>query len=64
MVIVKKKPGESEDKLISRFRKMVAEEEIVETIRKRQRWISKGEIRKERNKRVEIIRKQAERKNR
>lgn len=63
MVIVTKKKGESDDKLINRFRKAVADEEVIENIRRRQRWVSKGEERKEREKAKKILIKQSERKN-
>jgi small subunit ribosomal protein S21 len=52
MVTVKKKPGESEDKLISRFKQKVLRSGVLEEVRKRARFISKSEKRKEQKDRV------------
>lgn len=50
MVVVKKKQGESEDKLIARFRKLVLEEGIIDEVRDRERYKKPSERRKEKNK--------------
>ena len=47
MVVVKKKKGESDDKLISRFRKMVLDAGIVIEARERKHHTKKSEERKE-----------------
>ena len=47
MVVVKKKRGESEDKLIARFRKIVLEEGIMDEVRERERFKKASEKRKE-----------------
>ena len=51
MVVVKKKKGESEDKLISRFKKKVIEAGVLDEYRKKKRFVSKAEERKERKSR-------------
>ena len=48
MVVVKKKKGESEDKLISRFKKKVVEAGIIQEARDRSRFKKKSEKEKER----------------
>jgi ribosomal protein S21 len=47
MVVVKKKRGESEDKLIARFRKVVLEEGIMDEVRERGRHKKPSEKKKE-----------------
>ena len=47
MVVVKKKRGESEDKLIARFRKIVLDEGIMDEVRERERHKKASEKRKE-----------------
>ena len=54
MVVVKKKKGESEDKLISRFRKIVLEEGIIDEVRDRERYKKPSEKRKEKKKQVKF----------
>ena len=52
MVIVKKQKGESEDRLIARFKKEVLESGILEEVRDRQRHKTEQEKRKEKRSRV------------
>lgn len=52
MVVVTKKKGETEDKLIARFRKMVIDSGIIQEVRDRSRFKSEGEKRKERKARI------------
>ena len=52
MVIVKKQKGESEDRLIARFKKEVLEPGILEEVRDRQRHKTEPEKRKEKRSRV------------
>jgi ribosomal protein S21 len=47
MVIVKKKKGESEDKLITRFKRRVVNSGLLQEARDRSRFVSKAEKRKE-----------------
>ena len=46
MVVVKKKKGESTDRLIARFKKQVLDAGIVQEVRDRARFIPKGEKKK------------------
>ncbi|MBU0572354.1 30S ribosomal protein S21 [Patescibacteria group bacterium] len=52
MVFVKKKKGESEDRLIARFRKKVVNEGILFEIREKERYKKPSERRQEKIKRV------------
>lgn len=52
MVSVKKAKGESEDKLIARFRKKVLSSKILMEYRERERFKSASERRKERKYRI------------
>jgi ribosomal protein S21 len=52
MVVVKKKKGESEDKLIARFKKMVLDAGIIQEARDRSRHKTDAEKRKEKHARV------------
>lgn len=52
MVFVKKKKGESEDRLIARFRKKVVNEGILFEIREKERYKKPSEKRQEKIKRV------------
>ena len=54
MVVVRKKKGESEDKLIARFRKIVLEEGIIDEVRDRERYKKPSERRKEKNKQIKF----------
>ena len=47
MVMVKKKKGESEDRLIARFKKQVINSGLLQEARDRKRFKSKAEKRKE-----------------
>jgi ribosomal protein S21 len=47
MVVVKKKKGESEDKLIARFKKKVVDSGLLQEARDRQRYKTDAEKRKE-----------------
>ncbi|MBI2405788.1 MAG: 30S ribosomal protein S21 [Patescibacteria group bacterium] len=48
MTIVKKEPGESDEKLIAKFRKKVAESGILLELKKRERYIKPSRERYER----------------
>jgi ribosomal protein S21 len=52
MVIVKKKRGETEDRLISRFKKKVVNAGLLQELRDRQRYKTPSEKRKEKKARV------------
>lgn len=52
MVIVKKKKGESEDRLISRFKKKVINAGLLQELRDRQRYQTPSEKRKEKKARI------------
>ena len=52
MVVVKKKKGESEDKLISRFKKKVLNSGLLPEAREKGRFKSKSEREKERKYRI------------
>jgi ribosomal protein S21 len=52
MVVVKKKKGESDDKLISRFKKKVLNSGILQEVRDKQRYKSPSEKRKEKKARI------------
>lgn len=54
MVVVTKKKGETEDRLIARFKKKVLESGVLQEARDNQRFISDSEKRKERKKRVKF----------
>ena len=55
MVVVKKKEGESEDKLIARFRKKVIDAGIIQEYRDRSRFKSQAEKRKEKKARIKFL---------
>ena len=55
MVVVKKQKGESEDKLIARFKKSVLESGILQEARDRQRHKTNAEKRKEKKNRVKHL---------
>ncbi len=52
MVVVKRKKGESEDKLIARFRKKVVNEGVLLEIREKERYKKPSQKRQEKIKRV------------
>ena len=52
MVVVKKKKGESDDRLIARFRKKVLTSGVLPEYRERERYHKKSELRAERKKRI------------
>lgn len=52
MVIVKKKRGESDDRLIARFKKKVLNSGILQEFRDKERYTSPSEKKKEKLKRV------------
>jgi len=56
MVIVVKKKGESEDRLISRFRKKVINEGLLIELRDRERYKKPSERKKEKKYRIEHLR--------
>ena len=55
MFVVKKKKGESEDRLIARFRKKVINEGILLELRDRERFKSPSEKRKEKKYRIKHL---------
>jgi ribosomal protein S21 len=55
MVVVKKKQGESEDRLISRFRKKVLRAGIIPEARERREFKSKSEERKEKKYKIKHL---------
>jgi ribosomal protein S21 len=55
MVVVKKQKGESEDKLINRFKKKVLDEGIVIEARERKEYKPKSQIRKEKKYRLKFL---------
>lgn len=55
MVVVKKQKGESEDKLIARFKKKVVDSGILEELRERARFKPNSEKRKEKQKRIQQL---------
>ncbi len=55
MVVVVKKKGESEDRLIARFKKKVVDSGILQEVRDRQRYIPPSEKRKEQKKRIKFL---------
>jgi ribosomal protein S21 len=52
MVLVVKQKGESEDKLIARFKKKILDSGLLDELKDRQRFKSNAEKRKERKKRI------------
>lgn len=57
MVVVKAEPGESTDKIVARFRKLVTQEGIINEARERERYKKPSERRREKQKEVEYWRK-------
>ncbi|EKD62859.1 MAG: hypothetical protein ACD_52C00031G0005 [uncultured bacterium] len=56
MVVVKRLKGESEDKLIARFKKKVLSEKVLIDYRERERYKSPSERRKEKKYKIEHLR--------
>ena len=56
MFVVKKKRGETEDRLIARFRKKTLNEGILLELRERERYKKPAERRKEKKYRLEYLR--------
>lgn len=56
MFVVKKKKGESEERLISRFRKKVINEGLLLELRDRERYKKPSERRKEKKYRIDHLR--------
>lgn len=56
MVVVKKQKGESDDRLIARFRKKVIDSGILIDYRERDRYKKKSQKRKEKKYRIEYMR--------
>jgi ribosomal protein S21 len=56
MFVVKKKKGETEDRLIARFRKKTLNEGILLELRERERYKKPAERRKEKKYRIEFLR--------
>lgn len=61
MVVVTKKPGESDDRLIARFKKRVLDEDIIQEARDRSQYIPPSQKRKEKKYR-QAFRRELERK--
>jgi len=55
MVVVKKKKGESEDRLIARFKKEVLDSGILQEARERSRYKTPSEKRKEQKARIKHL---------
>lgn len=55
MVFVVKKKGESEDRLIARFRKKVVDSGIIQEVRDRARYKTPAERRKEKKMRIKHL---------
>ncbi len=55
MVVVKRQKGESDDRLIARFRKKVLDEGIIPEARDRREFKSKSEERKEKKYRLKHV---------
>lgn len=55
MFIVKKQKGESEDRLIARFKKKVLNEGILPELKERERFKSASEKRKEKKYRIKYL---------
>jgi len=55
MVVVTKKPGESEDRLIARFKKRILESGIIPEARERKEFIPKSQKRKEKKYRIKHL---------
>ncbi|MEK7112116.1 MAG: 30S ribosomal protein S21 [Patescibacteria group bacterium] len=63
MFVVKKKKGESEDRLIARFRKKTLNEGILLELRERERYKKPAERRKEKKYRIEYMREMEKKRN-
>lgn len=63
MFVVKKKKGESEDKLIARFKKKTLNEGILLELRERERYKKPSERRKEKKYRIEYLREMEKKRN-
>lgn len=55
MVIVKKQRGESEDRLIARFKKQVLDSGLLQEVRDRARYIPPSEKRKQKKDRIKHL---------
>jgi len=55
MIVVVKKKGESEEKLIARFKKKVLDSGIIQELRERARYKSPAEKRKEKKARIKFM---------
>lgn len=55
MVVVVKKKGESEEKLIARFKKKIVDSGILQEVRERARYKSPAERRKEKKARIKFL---------
>jgi len=64
MVVVIKKSGETEDRLIARFKKMVLDAGIIQEVRDRARYKTPSEKRKEKKARIRHLIEIEKRKNR
>lgn len=55
MVVVTKKPGETDDRLIARFKKQILDSGILPEARERKEFISKSQRRKEKKYRIKHL---------
>lgn len=55
-IVVKKQKGETKEDLLSRFRRIFVDEEIVDEVRKRVEFVKKSRRRYEKKKEIEKIR--------
>lgn len=63
MFVVKKKKGESEERLIARFKKKTLNEGILLELRERERYKKPSERRKEKKYRIEYLREMEKKRN-
>lgn len=59
--IIRAKKDEHPDSIIRRFKKQVLVDEILTEVRKKDYWKKPSEVRKEKNKEIERLRKRAKR---
>ncbi len=63
MVVVKKQKGESDDRLIARFRKKIIDSGVLIDYRERERFKKKSQRRKEQKYRINYLREQEKKRN-
>lgn len=59
--IVKPKPGDDNDSLVKRFKRQVAADNVIDEVKKRQRYVKPSQVRKEKRKEHERRRQAARR---